>query len=62
LRTCLSARRVLSLVEVQSWILSFGCQAEVLEPAALGESMREEMQRALEAYESGDPRKQPARR
>ena len=43
--------RVSSLVEVRPWILGWGKQCEVLEPADLRESIAEELRNATAAYE-----------
>lgn len=40
--------------EVKSWVLSFGRHAEVLEPAALREAIRNEMADCLKRYSSRD--------
>jgi len=48
------AMEVGGLLELKSWVLSFGGGAEVLEPEALREAVRAELARALTAY--GKPR------
>jgi predicted DNA-binding transcriptional regulator YafY len=49
--------RVAGIVEVRSWVLSWGAAAEVLEPAELRRAVREELETALGAYQ----RKRPVR-
>lgn len=41
------------LAELQSWVLSFGAGAEVLEPPSLREAVRTELHRTLAAYGDG---------
>jgi len=40
------------LLEVRRWVLGYGPECEVLEPAELREQVREEFRRGLEVYES----------
>ncbi|MCA9117605.1 MAG: YafY family transcriptional regulator [Planctomycetaceae bacterium] len=46
-----------ALEEVQSWVLSFGHLAEVLEPDELRERVKEELKRSLAVYEPSRPRR-----
>ncbi len=41
---------VTHLLEVQRWVMGYGCQCEVLEPAELREAVREEFRRGVEIY------------
>lgn len=48
--TVICTLRLRSLVEVQSWILSFGPRAEVIEPPELREAVRDDLRRLQEIY------------
>jgi predicted DNA-binding transcriptional regulator YafY len=39
-------------VELKNWVLSFGANAEVLEPGSLRDEIREELQRAIPHYDT----------
>ena len=46
------------LVEVMSWVLGFGRQAEVLEPAHLRKAVAEEVKAVAMRYGEGEEEKQ----
>lgn len=50
-----------SLKPVVSWVLEWGPRARVVEPEQLVEQVREELERALLAYQGGDRRKKSRR-
>jgi len=45
-----------SLDEVKRWLLSYGCDAEVLEPDSLRQSVVTELESSLEKYRRSCPK------